>query len=209
VRITKDHKQLEIHLNTGKSLAVDAVIVGKGIVPNAGFAKKAGIKVNRGIVVDPRMRTDYQNIYAAGDVAEGLNQTTGERQVVATWVNACAQGRAAGINMSGGKVTYTGLNCNVCSILGKSVASVGVTKPSPDQHRSKTFTHPSGIFYRNIIFNENDEIAGAVMMGQVSDIGLIRNMIIKRVKVPDRLKDRIVRAPISYGLIYNCSLLQK
>jgi NAD(P)H-nitrite reductase large subunit len=209
VRITKDHKQLEIHLNTGESLAVDAAIVGKGIVPNAGLAKKAGIKVNRGIVVDPRMRTDYQNIYAAGDVAEGLNQTTGERQVVATWVNACAQGRAAGVNMSGGKVTYTGLNCNVCSILGKSVASVGVTKPSPDQHRSKTFTHPSGIFYRNIIFNENDEIAGAVMMGQVSDIGLIRNMIIKRVKVPDRLKDRIVRAPISYGLIYNCSVLQK
>lgn len=201
-RIVKDTTRLGIQLSTGECLPVDAAIVGKGVTANTRLAKTAGIQVNRGIVVDSRMKTSLSDIFAAGDVAEGLNQLNGQQQIIATWVNACTQGKTAGINMSGGDLTCFGLNGNVCNILGKPVASAGITNPDSNRHRSKYHTHPSGLFYRNIIFNEADEIVGAVMMGMVQDIGVIRNMIINRVSVPEKVQDRIARGPISYGDVY-------
>jgi NAD(P)H-nitrite reductase large subunit len=202
--ISKDDQRLGLQLSSGESFAVDAAIVGKGVRPNTGLAESAGLEVDWGIVVDSHMNTSVPGIFAAGDVAQGLNQATGDRQVVATWVNACVQGKAAGTNMSGGDLSCSGLNGNVCSVLGNSVASVGITRPDPERHRSRSYTHPSGLFYRNIIFNEADEIAGAIMMGQVADIGLIRNMIVNRVQVPVNMQDRIARGPISYGEVYKC-----
>jgi NAD(P)H-nitrite reductase large subunit len=152
------------------------------------------------------MQTSAPDVFAAGDVAQGVNQSSGERQVVATWVNACVQGRTAGTNMSGGHASCTGLSGNVCSILGNSVASVGVTRPDPDRHHWQSYTAPDGAYYRNVIFGQNDEVVGAVMMGTVSDIGLIRNMIQNRVRVSGRLKEKIIHGPISYGDLYGCCL---
>lgn len=203
-QIFKDNRRLGLQLNTGEYLSVDAAIVGKGVTPNIDLARSAGIEVDWGIVVDSRMKTSIPTIFAAGDVAEGLNQATGQRQVMATWVNACVQGKAAGTNMSGGDLTCFGLTGNVCSVLGNSVASVGITNPDPDRHRSKSYKHPSSLFYRNIIFNEADEIVGAVIMGMVTDIGIIRNMIINRIRVPKKMQEKIARGPISYGNVYKC-----
>jgi NAD(P)H-nitrite reductase large subunit len=125
---------------------------------------------------------------------------------VATWVNACRQGKTAGTNMSGGNAACTVLGGNVCNILGNSVASVGVTSPDPGKHHWQSYTAPGGRYYRNIIYDQTDEIAGAVMMGDVSDIGLIRHMILNRVRVTGRLKEKIVHGPISYGDVYRCRL---
>jgi len=205
-RIEADKGELRLVLNDGGDMSVDAVIVGKGVKPNIELAKHAGIEVDWGVVVDERMQTSAPEVYAAGDVAQGFNQASGERQVVATWVNACIQGKTAGTNMSGGQAACTGLSGNVCRILGNSVASVGVTHPDPVQHHWQSYTAPDGAYYRNIIFGQEDEIAGAVMMGSVSDIGLIRNMIQNRVRVSARLKEKIVHGPISYGDLYGCCL---
>ncbi len=181
---------------------VDAAIVGKGVRPNVDLAKNIGIDVNWGIIVDDKMKTSLPNVFAAGDVAEGFNLASGGPQVIATWVNACVQGKTAGINMTGGDTSCSGLNGNVCSILGNSIASVGVTRPDSEKHYCKSYTDPGGANYRNIIFGENDEIVGAVMMGEVSDIGVIRSMILNRVRVSGRIKEKIVRGPISYGDLY-------
>lgn len=205
-RFEQEGGNLVLHLNTGKTVVVDAAIVGKGVVPNVELAKTAGIDVNWGIVVDEKMTTSVPTVFAAGDVAEGINGSTGQKQVVATWVNACVQGKTAGINMSDGDATCSGLNGNVCSILGNSVASVGITKPVAGVHHSISHTDPGGKYYRNIIFDEDDGIVGAVMMGEVSDIGVIRNIILKGVSVSPRIREKIVRGPISYGDIYSCCL---
>ncbi|ALJ21387.1 NAD(P)/FAD-dependent oxidoreductase [Microbacterium sp. No. 7] len=49
-------------------LAVDAVVVGAGLVPNVELAEAAGLEVEDGIVVDERHRVS-DGIYAIGDVA--------------------------------------------------------------------------------------------------------------------------------------------
>jgi nitrite reductase (NADH) large subunit len=203
-RIEPDKGKLVLHLNTGKLLVVDAAIVGKGVIPNTELAKTAGIDVDWGILVDDRMRTSVPGVFAAGDVAQGVNMATGESQVVATWVNACVQGKTAGINMSGGEASCSGLNGNVCSILGNSVASVGITRPDAKRHYSKSHTDPGGKYYRSIIFDDNDSIVGAVLMGEVSDIGVLRNLVLNGGHVSRRIRKRIVKGPISFGDLYGC-----
>ena len=49
-----------------------------GVSPNLSFINSSLLKINRGIVVDGNMCTSAKNIYAAGDVAEGLDILVGK-----------------------------------------------------------------------------------------------------------------------------------
>ncbi|WP_226779766.1 NAD(P)/FAD-dependent oxidoreductase [Oceaniglobus trochenteri] len=53
----------------GSEIAVDFVIVGVGIAPDAALAEAAGLAVDNGIVVDGQGRTSDPAIWAAGDCA--------------------------------------------------------------------------------------------------------------------------------------------
>lgn len=48
----------------------DAVVVGIGVDLNLALARQAGLRIERGIVVDPQGRTSDPHIFAAGDVAQ-------------------------------------------------------------------------------------------------------------------------------------------
>ncbi|MGE4214032.1 MAG: FAD-dependent oxidoreductase [Anaerotignaceae bacterium] len=64
-----------IHLNSGKSIEAELVILSIGVTPNSKLAKDAGLALNErnGIIVDGFLRTSDQNIYAVGDVIEVEN----------------------------------------------------------------------------------------------------------------------------------------
>lgn len=53
-----------------RHVTVDAVIAATGLRPQTALASSAGLKVNRGIVVDNTLRTSNPDIYALGDCAE-------------------------------------------------------------------------------------------------------------------------------------------
>ena len=61
---------INIELASGKVLEVDAVISAAGLKPNTQLAANAGLKVNRGIVVDEYLQTSNSDVYALGDCAE-------------------------------------------------------------------------------------------------------------------------------------------
>ena len=58
--------------SSGREVLAKGVVAGIGIEPNIELAKAAGLKLNKGIVVDKYLVTSHPNIYAAGDVAEFL-----------------------------------------------------------------------------------------------------------------------------------------
>lgn len=65
---------LDVVLAAGDRLTVDLVVVGVGLVPNTQIAERAGLDVDRGILVDLSFRTStdgmpVDGVYAAGDVA--------------------------------------------------------------------------------------------------------------------------------------------
>jgi NAD(P)H-nitrite reductase large subunit len=171
---------------TGEKYDADMVIVGKGVEPNAQIARESGITVNRGVLVDEYMRTSASNVYAAGDVAEGPGLLSGERGIVATWYNACNQGRIAGMNMAGKREPFAGgLNRNITSIFGATVASVGAVKGlrNGEAEEEVVIDLPSEGIYRKLLLR-NNEVQGAVLMGRTSDAGMAVSLVQKRVKLP-------------------------
>ncbi len=59
-----------VTLTDGTSLSADVVLSAVGLRPRTELARNAGLAVNRGIVVDARLRSSDADIYALGDCAE-------------------------------------------------------------------------------------------------------------------------------------------
>jgi NAD(P)H-nitrite reductase large subunit len=197
--IEKAKNKLRVTLSSGRNLQADAVVIGKGVSANMQLVAESEIEVNYGVLVDETMRTNVSNVFAAGDVAEGLNLITGQRQVIATWPNACSQGRTAGINMAGGMDKNEGLSSNICGFLGSAIASVGITNPENGDFEEVVADEPAKGRYRKLVWNKNNELVGAVLMGTVADIGVITTLIRNRVRISREKRDQMVRSTIRYG----------
>lgn len=74
-RLQRVGEGLEAHLSDGAVIACDLVVSAVGLRPRTDLAAAAGLRINRGVVVDRQLRTSHGNIFALGDCAEvdGLN----------------------------------------------------------------------------------------------------------------------------------------
>ena len=87
-------------------MVADVVVAGLGIEPSVELARRIGLDVGDGIVVDEYLRTSREHIYAAGDVASFHNPALDRRLRVEHEDNANTMGEAAGRNMAGGRRRY-------------------------------------------------------------------------------------------------------
>ncbi|MBN2650843.1 MAG: NAD(P)/FAD-dependent oxidoreductase [Spirochaetales bacterium] len=91
-----------VALANGTQLDADIVVVSAGVRPNLDLAKASGIEVNRGILVNDRMETNFEGVYAIGDCCEHRSIVYG--QVEPAWQHADV---AAG-NILGDDLKYSG-----------------------------------------------------------------------------------------------------
>jgi NADPH-dependent 2,4-dienoyl-CoA reductase/sulfur reductase-like enzyme len=88
-------------LDDGSALQADFVVLGVGVVPRTALAEQAGLRVERGVVVDEHLRTSDPDIYAAGDIAAYPDARSGERVRIEHWAVAERQGQAVARAMLG------------------------------------------------------------------------------------------------------------
>jgi NADPH-dependent 2,4-dienoyl-CoA reductase/sulfur reductase-like enzyme len=89
-------------------IACDLLVAAIGVVPNTDFLRESGLALAKGgaIEVDPALRTNVADVWAAGDCAN-VTWADGSRRPEQLWYTARDQGRIAGASMLGDEVAYS------------------------------------------------------------------------------------------------------
>ncbi|WP_195510089.1 CoA-disulfide reductase [Clostridium tyrobutyricum] len=171
---------IEITLNSNAKITADLAILSIGVTPNTGFIKNSGIKLGtKGhILVDGKMKTNVENIYAVGDAVEVVDLVNGQNTAVPLAGPANKQGRIAADNIAELNSTYKGTQGTaIIKVFGLTAASTGNNERTlkglnipykviyihPASHASY---YPAALpMSIKLIFNESGKILGAQAIG--------------------------------------------
>lgn len=186
----KDGKVTGVVLKSGKKLNCDAVVVAIGVVPNTDMVDDKHIKINRGVVVDDKMMTSVKNVYAAGDVAEGYDMVLGAKRVLPIWTNAYIQGKVAGMNMAGEKLSYDKLlPMNSITFCDVPIISMGLTEaPEGSGYKVIEKNDLRNNVHKRFILKDNI-IVGGCFVTSVDRAGIFTGLIKNKIDVSDYIGD--------------------
>jgi NADPH-dependent 2,4-dienoyl-CoA reductase/sulfur reductase-like enzyme len=177
----------------GTHIGADLVITATGVRPNVGFLEGSGVEVQQGVLIDRHFRTNVEDIYAAGDVAQGLDFCTGEYSVHAIQPTASDHGHLAATNMSGRETAYEGsMNMNVLDTLGLLSCSFGIWQGVDGGDHAELFA-PDDYRYLSLQF-EGDHLIGANAVGLSQHVGILRGLIQRRTSLGE-WKQRLKQDP--------------
>lgn len=174
-----------IRLENDREIDCEMVVFAIGVKPNTRLLTESGIKIDKGIIVNSRMQTNFPNIYAAGDVTQSYDLTTGTNRNIALFPSAYKQGRIAGINMAGGDVEYPGgIVMNSISICGLPVISVGNVLPDGEESEIFSKLDMKNSIYKKVVLKK-DKITGALFVNQVDRVGIYTGIIKSGINVAE------------------------
>ncbi|MEW8506417.1 MAG: FAD/NAD(P)-binding oxidoreductase [Candidatus Thiodiazotropha sp.] len=196
-----ESKQLYLVLDNGDSLATDMVIFATGTKMNTAFLEGSEIAYDQGVLVDERLNTTKPNVFAAGDVCQGLGFSTGGRRVQAVQLTASEHGRIAAANMCGLQASYPGsINMSVLDTLGLISGSFGVWNDN-EQSESASFSSSAEYSYLNLQFDE-DRLVGASNVGNAEHLQLLPRLIHARIPLKT-WKKRLMDDPRRINEVYH------
>ncbi len=180
-------------LEDGSKLNAHLVVLAVGVAPNMDFLDGSGVATDDGILADEHLATNVENIYAAGDVAQGPDFSTGGHMVHAIQPTAVEHGRIAALNMLGHNPLYKGsLIMNVLATAGLVSSSFGKWDGVKGGD-SGAATDEENYKYLRLQF-DGDRLIGALAIGMTEHVGVMRGLITNRTPL-GAWKDRLLANP--------------
>lgn len=152
-----------IRLSDGTEIEADLVVMAAGIRPNIDLARAAGLRCDRGVLVNDTMQTFDPSVYAVGECVQHRNSTYGLVAPLWEQAKACATQLAEfGIGHYQGSIVSTQLK-----VTGIDVFSAGDFVGRPGSETLVLKDLKRGIYKRLTI--ENNRVRGAVLYGDTRD----------------------------------------
>ena len=184
--ILGDENVSGIKLKSGKTLNTDLVLFSIGIRPNKELAEKAGIKTNKGIIVNEKMETSIKDIYACGDAAEfnGI--------VYGNWPAATEMGKAAGANAAGDTIKFEDfIPATAFNAFNLQLFSTGEVTSNANQLIELSYKKPENNIYRKLFFKEN-KLVGGILIGDTKKAIKLTAAVQERKSIFDMNKENIL-----------------
>jgi nitrite reductase (NADH) large subunit len=147
------------------SLDCDMVIVAAGIKPNSEIGVRAGLTVERAIVVDNHMRSvDDPDVYVVGECAQHRGRVYG--LVAPLW----DQGKVFADHITAKNTSSVYLGSKLATklkVMGIELASMGATEPGEERDEVIQFTEPKKGTYKKLIVRDG-RLVGSILMGDIS-----------------------------------------
>ncbi len=171
VRFEKNSAQMK----SGKTVDFDILVLAVGVRANTSLVKDIGGEVNRGIIVNERMETSVDGIFAAGDCTEGEDISCDRKKVLALLPNAYMQGHAAGVNMAGGDEVFDkAIPMNSIGFFGLHIMTAGTYEGEIYEENT------DGTIKR--LFTKDGLLKGFILVGKTERVGIYTSLI--REKTP-------------------------
>ncbi len=179
-----------LRLKDGRMVDGQMVIISAGVRPNLQLAKGMGLETKNGILVNDRLETKREGVFAAGDVAEHRGRSYG------IWPAAQKQGEIAGVNMAGGSLIYEGtVVSNILKVVGINLTAAGEIDPE-GKLESVVRSDREKCNYCKVTFKEN-QIVGCIFLGRTKGVPEILNAIKKKIDVKG-MKDSILEEDFDF-----------
>jgi nitrite reductase (NADH) large subunit len=153
-----------IAFKDGSSIEADFVVIAAGIRPNVDLGRKAGLQVNRGIVVNDFMETSHPDIFAVGECVEHNGTCYG---LVAPLLD---QGKILAATITGNKgPRFEGsVPAAKLKIMGVDVFSAGDFSDKAPGTDVVRYEDPALGIYKKLTLRDG-KLSGAILVGDTSD----------------------------------------
>jgi len=181
-RAIRGHDQVTgLEFKDGTRLSCDLVVIAAGIKANSTLAQRAGLAVERGIVVDNRLCTDDPRIFAVGECVQHRGQVYG--LVAPLWEQAKVL--AAHLTGSDAEAAYHGSRvATKLKVMGVEVASMGITEPTEEGDEVVQFTEAKKGTYKKLIIR-NGRLVGGILLGDIRKAPYLSQAFERNTPVPD------------------------
>jgi len=189
--IWRDAGGLHVELEGGESLGADTVLISAGVRPELTLARSVGLEIDKGVKVDDQMKTDLDEIYAAGDLIEHRGRFYG------IWPAAMEQGKVAGAAMAGQDVEYQGtVISNTLKVVGIDLFSAGEIDVEGTLD-SIVIKDEAKNIYRKLVIKEN-VLVGAILLGDIHGGEEIQQAIKRGVNIT-AIKDELSQEKFDFN----------
>ncbi len=198
--VTGGERVRGVMLADGAVVPADLLVIACGVEPETSLAAAAGLRVDRGIVVDDTLRSVTDDrVYAVGECAQHAGQVYG--LVAPAWEQADVvadrvTGAAPAARYAGSRLV-TRLKATGVELAAMGEAHLDDSDDGEDGHDTEVvqFLDPARGTYKKLVLR-GDRLVGAILLGDAPTVGTVTQLFDRGTPVPaDRLALLLDRPP--------------